>query len=115
MFREQFTTLEDGHGQAALTGSLTGEAKEQVHEVKLTLGNAYVIDMQSKQFDTKLRLEDGKGAVLAENDDISKENLNSRIVFTPSTNGVYRLIATSYQQRGRGAYAIIVREFAGKK
>ncbi len=52
---------------------------------------------------------------MAENDDISKADLNSRIVFTPSTTGVYRLIATSYQQRGRGAYEIIVREFARKK
>ena len=61
----------------------------------------YVIDMRSKRFDTYLRLENAEGRPLAKNDDISRQNQNSRIVFTPSTNGVYRLTATSYQQRGR--------------
>ena len=52
---------------------------------------------------------------LAENDDISKDNLNSRISFTPLADGTYRLIATSYQQRGVGDYEIITREFAAPK
>jgi hypothetical protein len=38
--------------------------------VKLTAGKPAVIEMQSKRFDTYLRLEDAKGKTLAENDDI---------------------------------------------
>jgi len=105
----------DCYTKSTLKGSLTAENKEQVHEVKLTAGNTCIIDLQSSQFDTYLRLEDDKGKILDENDDISKDNLNSRIIFTPETDGVYRIIATSYQQRGRGAYEVILREFGRTK
>ncbi|HYT89064.1 MAG TPA: PPC domain-containing protein [Gemmataceae bacterium] len=57
-------------------------------------GKTYVIDMSSPQFDTYLRLEDDKGKVVAENDDISPTNLNSRIVFTAPKDGAYRIVAT---------------------
>jgi len=103
------------YAKSSLKGSLTAEAKERVHEVKLTAGNTCVIDMESNQFDTYLRLEDDKGKVLDENDDISKDNPNSRIIFTPSTHGTYRIVATSFQQRGAGAYTLIIREFTAPK
>ena len=67
--------------------------------------------------DPFLRLEDAKKKVLAENDDIDLKagNLNSRIIFTPKEDGLYRVIATSYQQRGMGAYTLTIREFQRKK
>jgi hypothetical protein len=72
--------------------------------------------MQSKQFNTYLRLEDAKGKTLAENYDIgAAKNLNSRILFMPKADGVYRVIATSFQQQGRGEYEIIVREYGPGK
>ena len=50
--------------------------------------------------------------LLVENNDIDGQRRpNSRILFTPKQNGTYRLIATSFQQRGHGAYEIIMREF----
>jgi rhodanese-related sulfurtransferase len=51
---------------------------------------------------TNLRLEDDKGKVLAENDDISPQNLNSRIVFHCKQAGRHRIVTTSFQQAGRG-------------
>jgi hypothetical protein len=85
--------------------------------VKLTAGKPVVVEMQSKQFDTYLRLEDANGKTLAENDDIdlAAKNLNSRILFMPKDDGVYRVIATSFQQKGRGEYEIIVREYGSGK
>jgi hypothetical protein len=76
-----------------------------------------VIEMQSKQFNTYLRLEDAKGKTLAENDDIdaAAKNLNSRILFMPKADGVYRIVATSFQQKGRGEYEIIAREYTSGK
>jgi len=53
--------------------------------------------------------------VLAENDDISPQNLNSRIIFPCKEDGNYRIVATSYQQAGRGAYVLIIREFPSKR
>jgi hypothetical protein len=103
--------------ETKLQGSLTDAKTEAVHEVKLTAGKPVVIEMQSKQFNTYLRLEDANGKTLAENDDIDTagKNLNSRILFMPKDDGVYRVIATSFQQKGRGEYQIIVREYeAGK-
>ncbi len=96
-----------------LQGKLTGAKTEVVHEVKLTAGKPAVIEMQSKQFDTLLQLKDSKGKLLAENDDIdfANKNLNSRILFIPKEDGVYRIVATSFQQTGRGEYAIIIRQY----
>ena len=81
----------------------------------MTRGKTYVIDMTSAQFDTFLRLEDEQGKVLAENDDISEDNLNSRIVFTAPAAGSYRIVATAFEQRGTGAYTLTIREFAARK
>ena len=75
----------------------------------MTSGKTYVIDMESPQLDTLLRLEDEKGKVLVKNDNISPTNLSSRIFFTPREDGSYRVVATSFQQRGVGIYTIIVR------
>jgi hypothetical protein len=81
----------------------------------MTAGKTYMLDMFSAEFDTYLRLEDGKGKLLAENDDISPENLNSRIIFNCKKDGTYRIVATSFQQVGRGAFVLIIREFQDKR
>jgi len=68
--------------------------------------------MESQLFDTYLRLEDNKGKVLAENDDISPGlNTNSRLLFSAPAAGTYRIVATSFEQRGQGAYTLTLREF----
>jgi hypothetical protein len=96
-------------------GQLSDNEREQSHPLQMTAGKTYMIDMTSAQFDTYLRLEDDKGKVLAENDDISPQNLNSRIIFPCKEDGNYRIVATSYQQAGRGAYVLIIREFPSKR
>jgi len=101
--------------QTERQGQLTDKEREQSHPLKMTAGKTYMIDMTSAEFDTYLRLEDDKGKVLAENDDISDENLNSRIIFNCKEDGNYRIVATSFQQTGRGAYVLIIREFPSKR
>ena len=104
-----------GITEMRLEGELTEKETSNVHAVKMSAGKIYVLDMESAVFDTFLKLQDAQGKMLAENDDISLENLNSRIVFTPRTDGIYRVLATSFQEAGAGAYTITVREFAAKK
>ena len=41
--------------------------------------------------------------------------LNSRIIFPCKQDGSYRIVATSFQQAGRGAYVLTIREFPAKK
>ena len=108
---------QDNFKQVDLKGMLTKQTPQHIHEVKLSAGKEYVIEMKSKQFDTYLKLQDSNGKLLAENDDINYKQklLNSRLTFTTKQDGNYRLVATSYQQRGQGAYDITVLEFSPKK
>ncbi len=88
------TAARSNYTKTTFKGTLTAKEGQQVHELKMLAGKTYVIDMSSPQFDTYLRLEDDKGKVVAENDDISPTNLNSRIVFTAPKDGAYRIVAT---------------------
>ncbi|HMF19409.1 MAG TPA: tetratricopeptide repeat protein, partial [Gemmataceae bacterium] len=99
----------------SLKGKLTATDTEQVHEVKMSAGKTYVIDMTSNDFDTYLRLETANKKILAESDDNAPDNLNSRIIFAPKEGGLCRIIATAYQQRGVGAYSVTIRIFQRKK
>jgi eukaryotic-like serine/threonine-protein kinase len=92
-------------------GALTAKEPERVHEVKMSAGQIYLIDLGSDEFDTYLRLHDSQGKLLAENDDIAPDNLNSRLIFTASADGTYRVVATSYGNRGKGAYSLTVQSF----
>ena len=101
--------------EARLQGSLSAKETSKVHEIKMTAGKSYMIDMESIDFDPFLKLEDAQGKLLAENNDISPNNHNSRILFIPPQDGTYRIIATSFQQQGQGQYEIILRTFVGKE
>jgi hypothetical protein len=81
----------------------------------MVAGRTYAIDLESDAFDAFLRLEDAAGTLLAENDDISSDNLNSRLVFTAPKDEVYRIVATSFQQAGTGPYTLRIREFKSDK
>jgi hypothetical protein len=81
----------------------------KVFLVQMEKGNTYQIDMVSKQFDAYLRLEDAKKKQLAEDDD-SGGGLNARIVFTPSEDGVYRVIATSYREDVVGTFQLRIKQ-----
>jgi tetratricopeptide (TPR) repeat protein len=100
--------------ETRLQSSLTDAKTEVVHEVMLTASKAVVIEMHSKQFNTLLRLEDAHGKLLAENDDIdfASKNTDSRIWIMPTADGVYRIVATSFQQSGRGEYEIVIRVYS---
>jgi tetratricopeptide (TPR) repeat protein len=91
-----------------LQGNLKDESHQQTHDHKLEAGIAYVIDMRSAAFDTYLKLLDAKGTLIADNDDIAPNDLNSRIIFTPKESGTFRIVATSYQERGRGPYTLTI-------
>jgi hypothetical protein len=82
--------------------------RAHVHKIKLQAGKTYVIDMVSAQVDCYLRLEDGKATQLAENDD-GGEGTNSRIEFTPSADGEFRVVTTTCSDNEAGAYTLQVR------
>jgi hypothetical protein len=70
--------------------------------------------MKSTDLDSYLKLHDPAGKLVAENDDIAEGNLDSRIIITPKETGVYRITATSFQETGRGAYSLVIRQYSAK-
>ncbi|MFO0965647.1 MAG: caspase family protein [Gemmataceae bacterium] len=87
-------------------------APHKVHVVKLDAGVNYVIDLESSEFDSYLRLEDAAGNQLAEDDDSGGER-NARIRFTPRAAGEYRVIATAYS--GEGIYHLRIQRSGGPR
>src|SRR5262249_23721763 len=83
----------------------------KVEEIKLSAGIAYTIEMQSSDIDSYLILEDSAGAKVAE-DDNSGAFPNAKIVFTPKTEGTYRIIATSFDSGETGSFTLSVRKRA---
>jgi hypothetical protein len=101
--------------ETQVQGELTAQDKSKVHQHKLVAGCTYVIGLESTAFDTFLKLQDADGALIDENDDISADNRNSRLIFTAPADGVYRIVATSFQQAGTGPYTLRIREFVAVK
>jgi hypothetical protein len=79
------------------------------YSVRLEANRSYVIDLESMQFDSYLRLEDAAGTNLAQDDD-GGGNLNSRINFRPTQSGLYRVIATSLGGGSIGEFVVTVRQ-----
>ncbi len=99
--------------ETTLHANLTDAIHAAIRDVTLHAGKPVVIALSSKQFDTQLELQDAKGRTLAANDDIdyAGKNLNSRILFVPRADGVYRVVATSFRRQGRGAYDLVIRQY----
>lgn len=78
---------------------------KKLHTFKMLAKKTYTIDMISTQFDTWLRLEDANGNEIQEDDD-SGGNLNSRIVYTPTKTGDFRIVATTFGAGAVGMYTL---------
>ena len=80
----------------------------KVYLVKMVKGKNYQIDMSSSAFDAFLRLEDNKSKQLAEDDDSGggDNGLDAQILFTPTEDGVFRVIATSFNDGETGSFRL---------
>lgn len=83
-------------------------SRAQANTVALRKGVLYVIDLVSKDFDAYLRLEDGSGKPLAEDDD-GGGGTNARLFFIPPKTGDYTIVATAYKPK-TGKYRLTVQE-----
>jgi tetratricopeptide (TPR) repeat protein len=119
LWRDVAALFEEARGrftESRTEGELTEKAGSRVHEWNLVAGRTYLIDMQSAALDSYLKLEDGRGKLLAENDDIEPGIvLDARLTVTAPSDGVYRIIATSFEQAGTGLYSLRIREFKEAK
>jgi Bacterial pre-peptidase C-terminal domain len=86
----------------------------KMHTLKMAAGSTYTIDLVSNDFNAFLRVEDPDGKSLAEDDD-GAGKLNARIVFTPTADGVYRIIVTTEAAQQKGSYRLAVLEAAARR
>jgi hypothetical protein len=84
----------------------------KVYTIGLKGGQSYVIDLESpgggEWFDVYLRVEDGQGKVLAEDND-SGGRMNARLTLRPGQDGEYRLVVTSFRPKATGVFFLRVR------
>jgi|GEM_PF-3691798 len=73
-------------------------------------GQTIVITLESDDFDPYLAVVDSQNQIIAEHDDISEQNSNSRLTVTLFADGVYYIIVNSYDPNGRGEYTLTVSE-----
>lgn len=102
-----------------INGKKRAGSYRKVHVHKMAPGKSYVIEMTDperrsandpKDLDPFLRLEDSTGKELAFNDDIiTGQDRNARIVFTPAKEDEYRIIATSFEAGRTGPYVLTIR------
>ncbi len=91
--------------------------RAKTYEVKMGPGKSYLIRMFDQNgpavgsMDPYLRLENSKGANLAQDDD-SEGNLNARIVFNPAVEDTYRVIATTLPTGRTGKFLLTVEAFS---
>ena len=72
-------------------------------------GQLVTITLESQEFDTYLALVDNSGRLLAENDDSSSGDTNSRVSSTLPTSGTYYVIVNGYSVNDQGSYTLTVR------
>ena len=76
------------------------------------------VEMGSDEVDASLYIyrKNSKGEfdLIAENDDISAENVNARVEFSVARGKSYRIIATSAQSEERGDYSLYFSEILGR-
>jgi len=99
-------------GAVSVGGSASGNIElagdHDWFSVNLTAGISYYLSETGNTLsDTFLRLHNSAGTVLATNDDASAYTLNSMIVYTPASTGVYYLDASGYGSH-TGTYHVAV-------
>ncbi|MEI7687527.1 MAG: HEAT repeat domain-containing protein, partial [Planctomycetota bacterium] len=107
------------NGETQIPGAIAGNEPPdlvrklpcKVYSVRFVRGEAYQIDMTSREIDSFLRLEDADSREVARDDD-GGGNLNARIVFEPTETGIYRIVASSFGGQA-GAFDVTVRRIRG--
>jgi serine protease Do len=95
--------LEEGDRVAYQDGSLYDE-----YEINGQEGQQIQIRLESVEFDPYLVLMHPNGDILARNDDINEDNLNSLLDYQLPQDGVYRVIANGFDRYSQGHYRLTV-------
>jgi len=81
----------------------------RIYSVELKAGESYTIDLESPTMDSYLYLFDGKNKLLAQDDD-SGGDVNSRITYRATADGVFHILASSLDGDETGEFTLKVRK-----
>lgn len=95
--------LELGDRIAYQDGSLYDE-----YEIDGQQGQQVHIRLESLEFDPYLVIIHPNGDILAQNDDVTADNLNSFLDLKLPVNGTYRVVANGFDRHSRGEYRLTV-------
>jgi hypothetical protein len=122
----------DGKGKDAaitylldLKGKLTKEDKKdptrggncycKTYKIDMKAKMTYVIELDSKDFDAYLRLENDEGKQVAFDDDGAKVGLNAKLIYPCDKAGSYTIYATSFDEAAVGEFSLRVSNFETKE
>jgi hypothetical protein len=118
-FRNSLADQTAPFGQVEVNGSALGSLEasgdRDWFRVQLVAGTTYVIDLQGQHAgtgtleDPLLRLHDGNGTLIAQNDDVTAGvNRDSQLTFTAAASGVYYIEAGGFNDDYVGTYQVNV-------
>jgi hypothetical protein len=81
----------------------------RIYSIQVKAGETYTIDLESPTIDSYLYLFDGKSKLLAQDDD-SGGDVNSRITYRATADGVLHLLASSLDGTETGEFTLKVRK-----
>jgi hypothetical protein len=85
------------------------------YKIDMKAKTTYVIELDSKDFDAYLRLENDEGKQVAYDDDGAKVGLNAKLVYPCDRAGTYTIFATSANEAEVGQYSLRVSSFETKE
>lgn len=88
--------------------TLTDESLFDRHSFAGAAGQSVTVFLNSRDFDPYLLVMTADNETIAENDDINENDVNSRLTVTLPKNGMYSVLANSYNHVGLGDYTLTV-------
>src|SRR5262249_42141622 len=112
---------DDGKGQSAevkylldVKDRLTKDDKKDMtrgnncycktYKIEMKPKTTYIIELDSKDFDAYLRLENEEGKQVAYDDDGAGVGLNAKMVYNCDKAGTYTIFATSFEEAATGEF-----------
>jgi hypothetical protein len=79
------------------------------HDVPMTAGRRYIIDLESNEFAPFVKLLNAEGSMVAFADECGPMH-NARVIFEPTVTGTYRLVTTTWGPHETGTFRLYVCE-----
>jgi hypothetical protein len=91
-----------------------GNCYSKTYKIEMKPDTTYVIELDSKDFDAYIRLENDEAKQVGFDDDGAKVGLNAKLEYPCEKAGTYTIFATSFNEAEIGDFALRVSSFETK-